>query len=168
MPVRRALPQLFFRHAQPPLSQLHSWLGFRATGWEGETLETTHFTDQTSLRGSDEHLRVVERFSLEGPDALRYEFTIENPSAFTRPWSGAYTMTRTTELIYEFACHEGNYGRRTCCRRPVTRGDAASARGVSWLREDSSGTRPTTGIGTMQTMTLIRPDNSAWSQLARR
>jgi hypothetical protein len=96
----------------PPPSQLRSWLGYSRGRWEGETLviETTHFTDQTSLRGSDEHLRVVERFSLEGPDALRYEFTIENPTAFTRPWSGAYTMSRTTDLIYEFACHEGNYG----------------------------------------------------------
>jgi hypothetical protein len=96
----------------PPPPQLRSWLGFSRGRWEGETLviETTQFTDHTSLRGSDEHLRVVERFSLEGPDALRYEFTIENPTAFTRPWSGAYTMTRTTDLMYEFACHEGNYG----------------------------------------------------------
>ena len=96
----------------PPPSPLRSWLGFSRGRWEGQTLviETTHFTDKTSLRGSDEHLRVVERFSLEGPDTLRYEFTIENPTAFTRPWSGAYTMTRTTDLMYEFACHEGNYG----------------------------------------------------------
>jgi hypothetical protein len=96
----------------PPPPQLRSWLGFSRGRWEGETLviETMQFTDHTSLRGSDEHLRVVERFSLEGPDALRYEFTIENPTAFTRPWSGAYTMTRTTDLMYEFACHEGNYG----------------------------------------------------------
>jgi hypothetical protein len=96
----------------PPPPQLRSWLGFSRGRWEGETLviETMQFTDHTSLRGSDEHLRIVERFSLEGPDALRYEFTIENPTAFTRPWSGAYTMTRTTDLMYEFACHEGNYG----------------------------------------------------------
>ena len=48
-----------------------------------------------SFRGSDEHLRVVERFTLDGPDALRYEFTIDDPTAFTRPWTGAFTMTRT-------------------------------------------------------------------------
>jgi hypothetical protein len=96
----------------PPPSHLRSWLGFSRGTWEGETLviETTQFTDKTSLRGSDEHLRVVERFSLEGPDALRYEFTIDNPTAFTGSWRGAYTMTRTAALMYEFACHEGNYG----------------------------------------------------------
>lgn len=95
-----------------PPAHLRSWLGVSRGSWAGDTLviETTHFTDQTSLRGSDEHLRVVERLSLEGPDALRYEFTIDNPTAFTRPWSGAYTMTRTTDLMYEFACHEGNSG----------------------------------------------------------
>ena len=73
-------------------------------------METTQFGDQTSLRGSDAQLRVVERFALEGPDALRYAFTIENPTAFTKPWSGGFTMTRTTDLMYEFACHEGNHG----------------------------------------------------------
>jgi hypothetical protein len=98
----------------PPPAHLRSWLGFSRGSWEGETLviETTHFTDHTSLRGSDQHLRVVERLGLAGPDALRYEFTIDNPTAFTRPWSGALTMTRTTDLMYEFACHEGNYGLR--------------------------------------------------------
>ena len=41
---------------------------------------------------------------------LRYEFTIDDPTAFTRPWTGTFAMTRTTDRIYEFACHEGNYG----------------------------------------------------------
>jgi hypothetical protein len=57
-------------------------------------------------------LRVVERFTLDGPDRLRYEFTIDDPTAFTRPWTGTFAMTRTTDRIYEFACHEGNYGLR--------------------------------------------------------
>ena len=73
-------------------------------------IETTHFNDETSLRGSDHHLRVIERLWLEGADALRYEFTIDNPTAFTRPWSGALTLTRTSDRMYEFACHEANYG----------------------------------------------------------
>jgi hypothetical protein len=98
----------------PPPAHVRSWLGFSRGRWEGDALivETTHFTDQTSLRGSDEHLRVIERLTLEGPDALRYEFTIDNPTAFTKPWTGRYTMTRTTDQMYEFACHEGNYGLR--------------------------------------------------------
>ena len=95
-----------------PPAHVRSWLGASRGQWEGDTLvvETTHFNDETTFRGSDRHLRVVERFSLEGPDALRYEFTIDNPTAFTRAWSGILTMTRTSERMYEFACHEGNYG----------------------------------------------------------
>jgi hypothetical protein len=73
-------------------------------------VETTNFTDEISFRGSDDQLRVIERFTRQGPDALRYEFTIDNPTAFTAPWTGAYTMTRATGQVYEFACHEGNYG----------------------------------------------------------
>ncbi len=95
-----------------PPTHVRSWLGASRGRWDGETLvvETTHFNGETSLRGSDEHLRVVERFALQGPDALRYEFTIDNPTAFAKPWSGALTMTRTTDRMYEFACHEGNSG----------------------------------------------------------
>lgn len=96
---------------QPP-ETLRFWLGSSRGRWEGDTLviETAHFTDQTSFRGSDEHLRVVERLTLTGPDALRYEFTMDNPTAFTGPWTATYTMARTAERMYEFACHEGNRG----------------------------------------------------------
>ncbi len=98
------------RPAPPPAMRF--WLGSSRGHWEGDTLsvETTNFAEPVSFRGSDENLRVVERFSLDGPDALRYEFTIDDPTAFTRPWTGAFTMTRTSDRIYEFACNEGNYG----------------------------------------------------------
>ena len=98
------------RPAPPPA--IRFWLGASRGRWDGDTLdvETTNFPDAVSFRGSDEHLRVVERFTLVGPDALRYEFTIDDPTAFTKPWTGAYTLSRTRDRIYEFACHEGNYG----------------------------------------------------------
>ncbi len=88
------------------------WLGVSRGRWEGDVLvvETTNFDDHISLRGSDERLRVIERFTLQSPDALRYEYTVDNPTAFTKPWSAAYTMTRSRETVYEYACHEGNYG----------------------------------------------------------
>jgi hypothetical protein len=97
--------------AAPPAA-MRFWLGSSRGRWDGDTLrvETTNFAEQVSFRGSDEHLRVVERFTLEGPDVLRYEFTIDDPTAFTQPWTGAFSMSRTTDRIYEFACHEGNYG----------------------------------------------------------
>ena len=62
------------------------WLGSSRGHWDGDTLtvETTNFAEAVSFRGSDEQLRVVERFRLDGPDALRYEFTIDDPTAFTR------------------------------------------------------------------------------------
>jgi hypothetical protein len=98
--------------ASLPPAHVRSWLGASRGRWDGDALvvETTHFNGEAGLRGSDEHLRVVERFTLQGPDALRYEFTIDNPTTFGRPWSGALTMSRTTDRMYEFACHEGNSG----------------------------------------------------------
>lgn len=98
------------RPAPPPA--MRYWLGSSRGHWDRDTLivETTNFADQVSFRGSDDRLGVVERFTLAGPDELRYKFTIDDPTAFTKQWSGAFTMTRTSDRIYEFACHEGNYG----------------------------------------------------------
>jgi hypothetical protein len=93
-------------------ANMQKWMGDSIGRWEGDTLvvETTNFAPLVTLRGSDEHLRVVERFTPDGRDALRYQFTIDDPTAFTAGWTGAYTMTRTTDRIYEYACHEGNFG----------------------------------------------------------
>ena len=98
------------RPAPPP--GMRFWLGASRGHWDGDTLsvETTNFAELVSFRGSDSNLRVVERFTPDGPDALRYEFTIDDPTAFAHPWTGALTMTRTSDKMYEYACHEGNYG----------------------------------------------------------
>ena len=55
------------------------------------------------------HLHLIERFSLFDAETLLYRFEVDNPTAFTRPWKGELTMTRSPGAIYEFACHEGNY-----------------------------------------------------------
>ena len=80
--------------------------------WEGNTLvvETTNFTDQTAFQDSCEHMKLTERFTRTGPDTLIYEFTVDDPESFTRSWTARYPMTKTAELIYEYACQEGNYG----------------------------------------------------------
>jgi hypothetical protein len=52
---------------------------------------------------------VVERFTRTGPDTLRYRFTIDDPTAFTKPWTGEIAMSKATGPVYEYACHEGNY-----------------------------------------------------------
>ena len=117
------------RPAPPP--DIRSWLGSSRGHWEGDTLivETTNFSTKVSFRGSDERLRVTERFKLEGPDALHYEFTLDDPTAFTSAWTGAYTMTRTDARMYEYACHEGNYGLMNILRAArVKEREAAAAR----------------------------------------
>jgi hypothetical protein len=80
--------------------------------WEGDTLvvETTNFTDKFSFRGSSPDLRLVERFTRTADDVLTYLVTIDDPKAFTRSWTVELPARRSTEAIYEYACHEGNYG----------------------------------------------------------
>jgi hypothetical protein len=90
--------------------------------WEGDTLvvDTTNFTDRTNFRGpqatarqdvfSSRNLHVVERFRRDGPDTIVYRFTVDDPSTWTRPWSGEMLMRRIEGPIFEYACHEGNYG----------------------------------------------------------
>jgi len=107
--------------AHPPPSI--QWMAGHSIGhWEGRTLvvDTTNFTDNTNFRGSPASTRqdifgtarmhVVERFTRASNDAIDYEFTVEDPDTWTRPWSGAEQMQRIAGPIYEFACHEGNYG----------------------------------------------------------
>ena len=83
---------------------------------EGETLvvETTNFHDQALIRGFNgalgESLRVVERFTRVNADSIDYQFTVIDPTTWTRPWSGSLPMTRSEGLVYEYACHEGNRG----------------------------------------------------------
>ena len=86
------------------------WLGDSHGHWEGDTLvvETTNFTDKTRFRGSDDKLRLVEKFTRTAPDVLTYQFTLDDPTAFTKPWTAEVPMVTTPGPLYEFACHEGN------------------------------------------------------------
>ncbi|HZP49068.1 MAG TPA: hypothetical protein VFB07_11060 [Vicinamibacterales bacterium] len=90
---------------------IRRWQGDSRAHWEGATLvvDTTNFTDKTSFRGTDEQLHLVERFTRIDAGTLLYEFTVDDPSAFTRPWTVSLPMTRSDDRVYEYACHEGNY-----------------------------------------------------------
>jgi len=92
-------------------SNVRQWLGDSRGRWEGDTLivETTNFTGKTNFRGSGEGLRVVERFTRVDRDTLLYQFTVDDPQSFERPWSGEIPMKRVEGPIFEYACHEGNY-----------------------------------------------------------
>jgi hypothetical protein len=95
-------------------SHIRSWHGDSRGRWNGDTLivETTNFRDQAEQRRVssrfDRNLHVVERLSLTS-DMLWYEFTVDDPTMFTKTWSGAFPMRRSDAQIYEVACHEGNY-----------------------------------------------------------
>jgi len=101
-------------------SQVQQWTGDSRGRWEGTTLvvETTNlkFNDKsrfgvTYLNGlSDEHLRVVERFTRTDATTLMYQATIEDSTVFIKPWTIELAMNRTDGSLFEVACHEGNYG----------------------------------------------------------
>ena len=91
---------------------IDQWHGNSVGRWEGDTLvvETRNFSPQSNFRGSREHLHLVERFTRVGPDELHYEFTVNDPTVWTAPWTALLRWTRTDEPIFEYACHEGNIG----------------------------------------------------------
>jgi hypothetical protein len=90
---------------------VRQWMGDPSGHWEGDTLvvDTTNFTDKTNYRGSDQNLHLIERFTRTGPDTIVYRFTIDDPTAFTKPWTGEIVMVKIEGPLYEYACHEGNY-----------------------------------------------------------
>jgi len=87
------------------------WMGDSIGHWDGDTLvvDTTNFSEKTRFRGATPNMHIVERFTRTGPKTLLYRFTIDDPETWTAPWTGEYTWPATDELIYEYACHEGNY-----------------------------------------------------------
>jgi hypothetical protein len=92
-------------------ASIRRWMGDSVGHWDGDTLvvDTTNFTDKTHFRGADRNLHVVERFTFANADTIQYRFTIDDPTAFTRAWTGEIMMSRTAGPLYEYACHEGNY-----------------------------------------------------------
>jgi hypothetical protein len=99
--------------ARPQLNRaIQQYRGDSRGRWEGDTLvvETTNFTDATQFRGSSSTLKVTERFIMIDRDTIQYRFTVEDPATWARPWSAEIPMIRTEDPIYEYACHEGNYG----------------------------------------------------------
>jgi len=95
-----------------PHGAFPQWSGDSRGRWEGDTLvvETINFRRETSLPGSTAATRVIERFTRVDPKTIRYEFTITDPSAYTQPWTAVMPLRAIDELLYEYACHEANYG----------------------------------------------------------
>ena len=99
---------------------IRQWHGDARGYWDGDALvvETRNFSRQadspaalyTRVRGSAEQLRLVERFTRVGPDTLRHELTVEDPGTYTASWTAMIPLARKDELLFEYACHEGNIG----------------------------------------------------------
>jgi hypothetical protein len=90
---------------------IREWMGDSRGHWEGNTLvvDTTNFGSEYSFRGSDSKMHLTERFTRSSPDVIQYEFTVDDPTAFTKPWTVRVPLRKTPGPVYEYACHEGNY-----------------------------------------------------------
>jgi hypothetical protein len=93
-----------------PHGTVPRWMGDSRGRWDGATLviDTIGFTGKTSFRGADERLHLVERFSGVSANTIEYRFTVEDPTVWTRSWTASFPMRKTDELMFEYACHEGN------------------------------------------------------------
>jgi hypothetical protein len=106
-------PRLIPTDGRPHMSEnIRQWAGDSRGRWEGDTLvvDTTNFTDKTAFQGSSAALHVVERFTRVSADRIVYQFTVDDPNTWTRPWSAEIPMIATTGPLFEYACHEANYG----------------------------------------------------------
>jgi len=93
-------------------ASVRPWMGDSIGHWDGDTLvvETTNFHPEQVFRGASANLKVTERFTRVGKDRMHYAFWVEDPTVFAEPWGGEYEFQRIPGQVYEYACHEGNYG----------------------------------------------------------
>ena len=94
-----------------PHGSIPQWKGDSRGHWEGETLvvDTRNFKRETSVAGTSANTHLTERFTRTDPNTLVYEFTIDDPTMWTKPWTALVPMTKTEGPIYEYSCHETNY-----------------------------------------------------------
>jgi hypothetical protein len=93
-------------------ASVRQWTGSYRGRWEGDTLvvESTNFNGKNPFQGSSENMHLIERFTRVDENTIRYQFTIDDPSTWTRPWSAEVPWAKTIGPLFEHACHEGNYG----------------------------------------------------------
>ena len=94
-----------------PHGTIRQWRGDSRGHWEGDTLvvDTTNFKRETNVPGSSANTHLVERFTRTGANTLLYQFTVDDPTMWTRPWTAVVPTSKSADPIYEYACHEGTY-----------------------------------------------------------
>jgi len=99
-------------NAKPRPVSIKNWMGDSIGHWEGDTLvvTTTNFRPEQSFRGATQNAVITERFRRVSNDQIVYSFTVDDPKAFTQKWTAELPFTRMESQVYEYACHEGNYG----------------------------------------------------------
>ena len=106
-------PRIIPLSGQPHISpKVTRWGGDSRGHWEGDTLvvDTTNFNEKTAFQGSSTGLHVTERFRRVSADRILYEFTVEDPQTWTKPWTAEIPMLQSEGPLFEYACHEGTYG----------------------------------------------------------
>ena len=95
-----------------PPAGLRTWVGISRGRWDGDTLvvETTNFNGRNPYQGSSDQLKVTERFTRISDEQIEYKFTVEDPLTWERPWTAVSYLQKTIGPLFEFACHESNYG----------------------------------------------------------
>ncbi len=121
-------------------SRIRGYLGDARGHWEGNTLvvDTTNFSEKTNYRGSSDTLHLIERFTRVDANTLRYEMTVDDPHTFARPWTAALNLTPQAGL-FEYACHEGNYGLRNILSAGRAEDKAAAESGRAPSQADTRG-----------------------------
>jgi hypothetical protein len=105
----RIIPMDGRPHLPPTIRR---WMGDARGRWDGDTLvvETTNFSERVNFHGASTNLKLTERFTRIDADTLDYRFTVEDATTWARPWTVNVPMAKNPENMYEYACHEGNYG----------------------------------------------------------
>jgi hypothetical protein len=133
-------PRLIHLRGAPPPDMVRSMAGYSSGRWEGDTLvvQTTHMRTDDPARTTvgrpvllSPASRITERFTRVSPTELFYQFTVEDPELYTQAWTGEFSLTRFEGLMYEYACHEGNYSLPNTLRG----GQAEAARQAETKRE---------------------------------
>jgi hypothetical protein len=94
-----------------PPANIQGWMGDSIGHWEGDTLvvDTRNYKPRAFQSISSDKLHIIEKFTRQDENVLRYEITVDDPETYTKPWSLMIPLQRSTKPVYEYACHEGNY-----------------------------------------------------------